>query len=90
MALIRYVNGSKKTAKMIRTEQIHLKPETNLLAFYHLPKNLWNEAIEHYGAYVGRMIKRGLFRSARGMLINLDVNGAYNIMKKAILKVCTK
>jgi transposase len=29
---------------------------------------------------LGRRVKRGLFRSANGTLINADVNGFYNIM----------
>lgn len=32
--------------------------------------------------YAGKRIKRGLFRSQFGRLINADVNGAYNIMRK--------
>ena len=34
------------------------------------------------GAFSGKRIKRGLYRSADGTLINADVNGAYNIMRK--------
>ena len=33
--------------------------------------------------YAGKRIKRGLFRAATGLLINADVNGAYNIIMKA-------
>jgi len=31
---------------------------------------------------MGRRVKRGLFRSKSGILINADVNGAYNIIRK--------
>ena len=31
-------------------------------------------------------IKRGLFNASNGRLINADVNGSYNIMKKAFPK----
>nr|DAQ30508.1 MAG TPA: endonuclease [Caudoviricetes sp.]DAU13332.1 MAG TPA: endonuclease [Caudoviricetes sp.] len=41
-----------------------------------------NETIEKHDTYVGKRIKRGLFKSSKGILINADVNGAYNIMKK--------
>ena len=34
--------------------------------------------------YTGRRIKRGLFRSCGGIIINADLNGAYNILKKEI------
>jgi len=42
-----------------------------------------NEEIKHHDKYLGKRIKRGLFKSKNGTLINADVNGAYNIMKKA-------
>ncbi len=32
--------------------------------------------------YSGKRIKRGLYRSKDGTLINADVNGAYNILRK--------
>ncbi len=34
------------------------------------------------GQYVGKRIKRGIFRSLKGILINADVNAAYNMIKK--------
>ncbi len=45
-----------------------------------------NESIEKHEKYVGKRIKRGLFRTSNGLKINADVNGAYNIMKKAFPK----
>jgi transposase len=33
--------------------------------------------------FSGRRVKRGLYRAADGTPINADVNGAYNIMRKA-------
>ena len=45
-----------------------------------------NESLEHHNRYLGRRIKRGMFRSANDILINADVNAGYNIMKKAISK----
>nr|WP_293285701.1 hypothetical protein [Microcoleus sp. PH2017_40_RAT_O_B] len=34
--------------------------------------------------FSGKRIKRGLYRTSEGRLINADVNGAYNILRKAI------
>jgi len=45
-----------------------------------------NEPIEKHKIYKGKRIGRGLFRSQRGIFINADVNGAYNIIKKAFPK----
>ena len=42
-----------------------------------------NEPIYHHSTYLGRRVKRGLFRSSRGIFINADVNAAYNILVKS-------
>ena len=41
-----------------------------------------NEEVCKHDDYVGRRIHRGLFRSSDGTLLNADVNGALNIMRK--------
>jgi putative transposase len=41
-----------------------------------------NEEIGKHEHYEGKRLKRGLFRSQFGRLINADVNGSYNIIKK--------
>ena len=42
------------------------------------------EPICKHDKYMGKRLKRGLFISMNGIKINADVNGAYNIMIKAI------
>jgi putative transposase len=42
-----------------------------------------NEPIHKHEEYQGRRIKRGLFKSSEGKLINSDVNGSLNILRKA-------
>lgn len=42
-----------------------------------------DESIEFHSEYKGKRIKRGLFQTSNNQLINADVNGAYNILKKA-------
>lgn len=42
------------------------------------------EPIKKHEKYLGRRVKRGLFRSSNGLLINADLNGAINIMRKVI------
>ncbi|MEG3860277.1 IS200/IS605 family accessory protein TnpB-related protein, partial [Microcoleus sp. herbarium12] len=34
--------------------------------------------------FCGKRIKRGLYKTSSGRLINADVNGSYNILRKAI------
>lgn len=40
------------------------------------------EPVGHHDTYVGRRVRRGLFRTKEGILINADINGSYNIMRK--------
>lgn len=49
-----------------------------------------NDNIPVYGEvedpkFSGRRIKRGLYRAGDGQLINADVNGSYNILKKGLM-----
>ena len=44
--------------------------------------SLDREAVCHHDVYVGKRIRRGLFRSGIGLLINADVNGSVNILRK--------
>jgi putative transposase len=41
-----------------------------------------NEPLKRNTKYLGKRIKRGLFQSLNGTIINADLNGAYNIIKK--------
>lgn len=43
-----------------------------------------NEPISKQKNYLGERIKRGLFRTKNGLIINADLNGSLNILKKAI------
>jgi transposase, IS605 orfB family len=43
-----------------------------------------NESVEKHENYLGKRIKRGLFRSAKNKIINADLNGSLNILKKAV------
>ncbi|MGG0185645.1 RNA-guided endonuclease InsQ/TnpB family protein, partial [Bacillus rhizoplanae] len=48
-----------------------------------------NDAIPTYGEedipeFSGKRIKRGLYRTKENKLLNADVNGSYNILKKAV------
>lgn len=45
------------------------------------------EPIQKLDSYVGKRVKRGLFRTKSGKLINADVNGSLNIGRKALSKL---
>lgn len=40
------------------------------------------ESIEHHDVYIGQRVKRGLFKTAKGVHINADINGSLNIGRK--------
>lgn len=42
------------------------------------------EPIGKHEQYVGKRVKRGLFRASTGQHINADVNGSYNIVRKVV------
>ena len=42
------------------------------------------ETIEKHDTYMGKRVKRGLFKSNNGRLMNADLNGALNILRKEI------
>jgi IS605 OrfB family transposase len=42
------------------------------------------EPIRKHETYAGRRVKRGLFRADDGRLINADINGSYNILRKEV------
>ena len=44
------------------------------------------ESIEFHKNYLGKRIKRGLFKSGIGKIVNADVNGALNILRKYLIK----
>ncbi|MFQ6062118.1 MAG: RNA-guided endonuclease InsQ/TnpB family protein, partial [Methanosarcinales archaeon] len=42
------------------------------------------EPIQKHNSYLGKRVKRGLFQSSTGTMINADVNGALNILRKEV------
>ena len=46
-----------------------------------------NESIEKHDNYIGKRVKRGLFQS-KNSLVNADVNGSFNIMRKYLKCNC--
>jgi putative transposase len=40
------------------------------------------EKLARHTEYAGRRVKRGLFRASDGRLINADLNGSYNVIRK--------
>lgn len=66
-----------KGIRFIVTEEAH----TSKCSF------LDKESVEHHAKYKGKRVKRGLFRTSNGILINADVNGSLNIGRKYLTKL---
>ena len=43
-----------------------------------------NETLCKHDEYCGKRIKRGLFKSKNNILINADLNGSLNILRKVV------
>jgi putative transposase len=76
--LIDYITYKAKTMgiKVILQEETYTS-KCDALAF---------ETIKKQDKYLGKRIKRGLFQSSTGKLINADVNAAINILSKYLNK----
>jgi putative transposase len=48
--------------------------------------HLANESLKKQDSYLGKRIRRGLFLSSTGKVINADVNGSIGIMRKVVSK----
>jgi putative transposase len=58
---------------------------TSQFSFLNLdPIPVYGENSADRVKFCGKRIKRGLYKIASGRLINADVNGSYNILRKAI------
>lgn len=66
-----------KGMRFIVTEESH----TSKCSF------LDKESVEHHEKYKGKRVKRGLFRTSKGIFINADVNGSLNIGRKYLTKL---
>ena len=42
-----------------------------------------DETVRSHKTYKGKRVKRGLFKTAKGIKLNADANGSFNILKKA-------
>jgi putative transposase len=70
-------------------DMLEYKCEKHGLNFFaanesHTSKTSWldDETPQHHESYAGRRVERGLFRAASGSLVNADVNGAMQIVRK--------
>jgi len=70
-----------------KCEKVGIKVITNEESYTSKCSFLDLEEIKKHDVYKGKRVRRGLFVSENGNKINADVNGSYNIMRKAFPKV---
>lgn len=75
-----------KFKEMLRykLEEVGIKLTINEESYTSKCSALDKEKVGKHSNYVGKRVKRGLFKSSKGMLLNADINGAINIMRKVI------
>lgn len=73
---LRY-KGEEVSIEVLETEESY----TSKCSFLDLEK------LEYSKKYLGKRVCRGLFKSFKGVKINADVNGAYNILRKVVPEI---
>jgi len=71
-----------------KSEEYDIRVVINEESYTSKCDSLAKEKICYHEMYKGKRIKRGMFQSSIGKLINADVNGAINIMRKVIGDSC--
>ena len=69
--------AKSKGIELIREEESY----TSKTSFIDL------EPMKHQETYLGRRTKRGIFKTKEGILINSDINGAANILRKYLTRI---
>ena len=67
-----------------KCEKVGIHFQTNEESYTSKCDSLALEKIEKHVQYLGKRVRRGLFQSSVGKLLNADINGAINIMRKVV------
>lgn len=82
ISMIKY-KAARFGIEVILTEESYTS-KASFLDSDNIPTYGEGNSIKHFS---GKRIKRGLYRSSRDGLVNADVNGSANIMKKTVLRL---
>jgi len=69
-----------------KAEEVGIRVKTTEESYTSKIDHLANEEMKKQEKYLGRRVKRGLFRSSLDIILNADVNGAIGIMRKVVPK----
>ena len=70
---VEHLFGKYKNLRLIIVEE----------SYTSIVDHLALETLEHHDNYLGKRVKRGLFKSSTGVTFNADLNGAIGILRKA-------
>ena len=77
LPISKFKNKIKELCKRYNIKYIEINEAyTSICSFYD------NEEIKYHKNYLGKRITRSLFKTKEGKIINADINGALNILKK--------
>lgn len=63
--------------------------KNNQVDYIQLPRKVSQQVICNHCNYLGTRLKRGLFKTNNGLLINADINGSLNILRKEVSNAFT-
>ena len=69
---------------MYKAELQNIEVITTEESYTSICSFLDDESISKSNNYLGKRVKRGLFKSSEGYLINADIQGSYNIIRKVV------
>jgi len=67
-----------------KAEEISIKVICTEESYTSKVDHLAYESMKHHDKYLGKRVKRGLFQSSTGLLINADLNGCIGIGRKVV------
>jgi len=67
-----------------KAEEVGIKVVTTEESYTSKCDHLAFEEMKHHEKYLGTRVKRGLFKSSTGILLNADINGALGVLRKVI------
>lgn len=71
-----------------KSEMVGINVISNEESYTSKCDSLGLETLGHHDTYIGKRLKRGLFQSSVGKLVNADINGAINIQRKVVGDSC--
>ena len=80
---MKYIDLLNRDDKSIKAEEIGIEVKIVEESYTSKCDHLVFEEMKHQEKYLGKRVKRGLFKSSTGIYLNADTNGSIGILRKA-------